>query len=72
MSKAVSALGGVSQQGFVTVSDAGLRGMITLRGDLSSKKIVSALKGIGVTVPAARRIAMTGAKGAAWMSPEAR
>jgi sarcosine oxidase, subunit gamma len=70
MSKAVSPLKGVSHTGFATVADAGLRGMITLRGDLASKKLAAALKGIGLSVPAARRVALTGDKGAAWMSPD--
>ena len=33
---AQSALPGARYEGFVTVAEAGLRGMITLRGDLSS------------------------------------
>ena len=33
---ATSALPGATYQGFVTVAEAGLRGMITLRGDLSA------------------------------------
>jgi len=71
MSKAVSALGGVSHAGFTEVAEAGLRGMITLRGDLASaalKKAVKAATGTGV--PAPRRIEMSGDRGAAWMSPD--
>ena len=71
MSKAVSALGGVSHTGFVDVAEAGLRGMITLRGDLASAKMKKAVKAAtGTAVPAARRIELNGDKGAAWMSPD--
>lgn len=71
MSKAISALGGVSHTGFVDVAEAGLRGMITLRGDLSSAKMKKAVKAAtGTTVPAVRRVELNGDKGAAWMSPD--
>lgn len=71
MSKAVSALGGVSHSGFVDVAEAGLRGMITVRGDLASARMRKALKAAtGTAVPAARRIELNGDKGAAWMSPD--
>lgn len=70
MSNAVSALSRKSAGGFVAVAEAGLRGMITLRCDLASKKLAVAMKGIGVGLPAARRITVTGSKAAAWMSPD--
>ena len=71
MSNAVSALGGVSQQGFVTVAEAGLRGMITLRGDLSAPAMKTAVKAAtGADMPAPRRIAVHGDRAAAWMSPD--
>jgi sarcosine oxidase, subunit gamma len=71
MSNAVSALGGEASTGFVTVSDAGLKGMITVRGDLSSRRMAAAVKATtGCIVPAARRIAMNGDRGVAWMSPD--
>ncbi|MGL4281455.1 MAG: sarcosine oxidase subunit gamma [Albidovulum sp.] len=71
MSKAVSALGGISHKGFAEVAEAGLRGMITLRGDLSSAKMKKAVKAAtGTTVPEPRRIAMGDGKAAAWMSPD--
>lgn len=45
--------------------------MITLRGDLDSPAIVAALRdGLGVAVPAPRRIAQGDAGVAAWMSPD--
>ena len=71
MSNAVSALQGKSASGFATVTEAGLQGMITLRGDLKSAKLKKAVKAAtGVDVPAQRRIAMNGDKGAGWMSPD--
>ncbi|OYX44409.1 MAG: sarcosine oxidase subunit gamma [Rhodobacterales bacterium 32-67-9] len=71
MSKAVSALEGVSHNGFVAVAEAGLRGMITLRGDLASAKMKKAVKAAtGTAVPARRRIELNGDKAAAWMSPD--
>lgn len=71
MSKAVSALGGVSHKGFAEVAEAGLRGMITLRGDLSSAKMKKAVKAAaGTAMPAPRRIVTGDGKAAAWMSPD--
>jgi sarcosine oxidase subunit gamma len=71
MSRAVSALGGVSHSGFADVAEAGLRGMITLRGDLSSAKLKKAVKAAtGTAVPEPRRIALGDGKAAAWMSPD--
>jgi len=71
MSEAISALPGASYMGMVRVAEAGLRGMITLRGDLSSPVVAGALRSVtGADVPGQRRIS-TGAKGsAAWMSPD--
>lgn len=71
MSNAVSALGGVSHKGFAEVAEAGLHGMITLRGDLASAKMKKAVKAAtGTAVPAARRIVIGEGKAAAWMSPD--
>ena len=44
MSKAVSALAGVRAGGLVEIEETGLRGMITLRGDLSSGPLKKAVK----------------------------
>lgn len=68
--KAVSPLGGMSHAGFATVAEAGLHGMIALRGDLASKKMAAALKVAGASVPGARRIVQKDGRGAAWMSPD--
>ena len=47
MSEAVTALNGAVAEGSIRVEDAGLQGMITLRGDLA------ALAAAGVAVPEA-------------------
>jgi len=55
MSNPVSALQGEVAVGEVTVSEAGLRGMITLRGDLSNSKLKSVCTGLtGVDFPEQR------------------
>lgn len=69
--RVTSALPGAHFAGFVTVSEAGLRGMITLRGNLSSDAISGALKAVtGLDIPAQRRVSTAGDKAAAWMSPD--
>ncbi|HPD94065.1 MAG: sarcosine oxidase subunit gamma [Rhodobacter sp.] len=71
MSDAVSALAGAHSTGMVDLADAGLQGMITLRGDLSSGALADAVRAAtGAEVPARRRVA-TGDRGQAlWMSPD--
>lgn len=71
MSNAVSAVQGASFKGSISVKDAGLQGMITLRGDLGSDALTKAVKAaVGVAVPGVGKI-NTGKKGsAAWMSPD--
>lgn len=71
MSKAVSALKGAKAHGLVDLADAGLGGMITLRGDLASPLLAEALLAqTGCAVPDQRRLT-TGARGkVAWMSPD--
>ena len=71
MSNAVSALDGKVYAGFAKVSEAGLQGMITVRGNLASAKLKRAVKAAtGCDLPAQRRIATKGGKGAGWMSPD--
>ncbi len=71
MSRAVSALAGVSHAGFADVADAGLRGMITVRGDLGSKLLAAAVrKLVGTAMPDVRRVTMKADRGVAWMSPD--
>lgn len=71
MSNVVSALQDAHYEGAVTVSEAGLRGMITLRGDLSDEKLSSAVKAaVGLAAPKQGEI-KSGANGTvAWMSPD--
>jgi len=69
MSSAISALPGAAYEGYVQVSEAGLNGMITLRGDLADAGFKKAVKAaVGLDVPETRGIAFKGAKGLAWMS----
>lgn len=71
MSKAVSALGGEVREGFATVSDVGLRGMITVRGDHGAVDLKNAVTGVaGVDFPGQRQCNVVGDRGIAWMSPD--
>ena len=71
MSEAVSALPGASFDGICRVEEQGLCGMITVRGDLSTPSMTSAIKNAaGVAVPKARKIAMGKTASVAWMSPD--
>ncbi|CUH63710.1 sarcosine oxidase, gamma subunit family [Thalassovita gelatinovora] len=71
MSDTVSALNGATFQGFVTVEDAGLQGMITLRGDLGSAKLLAAVTAAtGLVTPSQRKIVSQGDMAVAWMSPD--
>lgn len=71
MSNAVSALQGESFDGYCKVEEAGLVGMITLRGDLASKGVAKAVKAAtGAAMPGQGEITQ-GAKGrVGWMSPD--
>ena len=71
MSEPASALNGASYQGFATIEDQGLTGMITLRGDLSTKEIKAAVRSAtGLALPPQRQ-ALTGQGTAVlWMSPD--
>ncbi|MEM9579548.1 MAG: sarcosine oxidase subunit gamma family protein [Pseudomonadota bacterium] len=71
MSNVVSALPGAAYaDGIAEVREAGLTGMVTLRGDLADKKLVKAVKAHAGAMPGQRGIAMKGGNGAAWMSPD--
>ncbi|SEQ66324.1 sarcosine oxidase subunit gamma [Thalassovita taeanensis] len=71
MSDAVSALDGATYDGLVRLEDLGLRGMITLRGDLASVALKNAATGVaGVDMPAQRRANTVGERGLLWMSPD--
>ncbi|SFR47043.1 sarcosine oxidase subunit gamma [Litoreibacter janthinus] len=71
MSNPVSALQGVVSEGFAKVTEAGLRGMITLRGDQSSRRVKDASTDVaGVDFPGTRECNCVGEMGIAWMSPD--
>ncbi|MGR3614662.1 MAG: sarcosine oxidase subunit gamma [Paracoccaceae bacterium] len=71
MSKLASALNGASFNGLAHVEEAGLIGMITLRGDLASAKVKAAVKAAtGCAMPAQRKIEGGVEGGAAWMSSD--
>ena len=66
-----SALGGASFDGLVKITELEPQGMITLRGDLTDKAIVNAVRDVfGVTLPGQRETAFDGDAGALWMSPD--
>ncbi len=71
MSEAVSALAGARYEGFARIEEAGLRGMVTLRGDLGSAKFRKAVAAVaGVKVPGQRGAVIEGERGLCWMSPD--
>jgi len=71
MSNAVSALGGKVFPGEVTVSAAGVTGMITLRGDLTQKKLRTVCKRItGASFPDQGQMSGDRGNGLCWMSPD--
>ena len=71
MSNAVSALNGKVVAGEVTIREAGLRGMITLRGDLSDSKVKSVCTSLtGCDFPTKGGVSIDGDKGLCWMSPD--
>lgn len=71
MSDPVSALGGASFDGLIRITDAGPRGMVTVRGDLSSAKLGKAVQAAtGLAIPEQRCALMDGARGICWMSPD--
>ncbi|MEM9716095.1 MAG: sarcosine oxidase subunit gamma family protein [Pseudomonadota bacterium] len=71
MSNAVSVMKGATSNGLNIVSDAGLKGMITLKGDLGSAVFAKAVKAaVGLAVPAMGEC-KTGSKGAvSWMASD--
>lgn len=71
MFDAVSAMNGKEVKGAVTVREGGLRGMITLRGDLSSKALAKVCKDLtGFDVPKQGQAVSKGDTGLCWMSPD--
>jgi sarcosine oxidase subunit gamma len=70
MSNPVSALNGQSFDGFAKITEIGPLGMITLRCDLAEKPLAAALKKLGLSVPAPRRIVQKEGRSVGWMSPD--
>ncbi len=71
MPDAVTALMGRMAQGRVTVRDMGLRGMITLRADLSDDRVRAVTTALtGVSFPAVGMAQTSADRGLAWMSPD--
>ena len=71
MSNPMSALNGASYQGFALVEELGLRGMITLRGNLASTKLKKAASDAsGVDMPKLGHANNAEQSGLAWMSPD--
>ena len=71
MREAVTELGGKVAEGWVTVRDAGLRGMITLRGNLQDVALRKACRDLtGLEVPEDGRAVAEGQSGLCWMSPD--
>lgn len=71
MPEPVSALQGRVATGEVTISERGLQGMITLRGDLADKGLRAVCKSVtGVAFPEQGKANVDGAKGLCWMSPD--
>lgn len=71
MSDAVSALNGREALGEVAVRDAGLQGMITLRGDLSGRKLQAVCTSLtGVAFPKPGQVTQKAARALCWMSPD--
>ncbi len=71
MYNAISALQGKVAPGEVTIREAGLRGMIILRGDLLAKKLRAVCaKTTGVNFPDRGQANCAGESGLCWMSPD--
>lgn len=71
MSDLRSALPGASHEGEVSIREGGLRGMITLRGDLADARLRTACASVaGVDFPAQGGIVTSGPHGIGWMSPD--
>ena len=71
MSEPTSALMNRQTGGSVQVRDAGLTGMISLRGDLSNGKLANAVKSVaGVKPPSTNGIAVKDGATVLWMSPD--
>lgn len=71
MSEPISALNHASYDGIARIEECGLQGMITLRGDLSDKVVIKAVKdATGQKMPGQREAFVDGETGVCWMSPD--
>lgn len=70
MSEAVTALAGQVYEGRVTVADAGLQGMITLRVDTSDEAAAASLRAAGYEMPRQNKAQGDLSGGTLWMSPD--
>ena len=71
MSEPVSILNRASAGETIRIEDRGLVGQVTLRGDLSSKSLKTAVKAaMGVDVSSPLKVALKDGKGAVWMSKD--
>ncbi len=71
MSEIQSALSGASYDGAVKVTEGGLRGMITLKGDLGSATLQAAAKALTSSdFPEPGTATMSGESGLLWMAPD--
>lgn len=66
----VSALKNAVSDGTTQVSEVGLQGMVTLKGDLGSAKMKAALKSVGPGVPTQRKIVEKDGRSVAWMASD--
>jgi len=71
MPEPVSPLIGRSADGYIQIEDTGVRGQITLRGDLGSEGIAEVVRElVGVEIPGIWQIAQNGDRKAVWMAPD--
>ena len=71
MSNAVSALYSATSSGFVTVTEAGLVGMVTIRGDHTDASFQTGIeKALGLSLPDKRKASVAEEKQLLWMSPD--
>ena len=71
MPEPVTALDGARYDGRATISDAGLTGMITLRGDLASDTVRDAVQqAVGLGLPDPRQALMGAGIAVLWMAPD--
>jgi len=71
MPEPVTALDGARYEGLATIGDAGLTGMITLRGDLASDAVRDAVgQAVGLGLPAQRQALMGAETAVLWMAPD--